>query len=175
MPAQHQWLVDPTAILLRHHTALMLCTEPRCPKVARYLLQFPRQDAVAYCHPHTKAAVRRATGQDQDLRTMLARTDWPCVRPFLLPRIRRSGGRRQPPRPSGGSAAPPLPGRRVGAHEVRGHLEAEQPRSLADALGRQVASLARRQMGAVHQPQPARRAGAGRIGPAILTKGWVFR
>ena len=63
--------------------------EPRCPKVARYLLQFPRQDAVAYCHPHTKAAVRRATGQDQDLRTMLARTAWPCVRPFCCP---ESGG-----------------------------------------------------------------------------------
>ena len=54
MPAPHQWLVDPTAILLRPHTALTLCTEPRCPKVARYLLQFPRQDALAYCHPHTQ-------------------------------------------------------------------------------------------------------------------------
>ena len=88
MPAQHQWLVDPTAILVRPHTALTLCTEPRCPKVARYLLQFPRQDAVAYCHPHTKAAIRRATGQDQDLRTMLARTRQADQHPTRRPRQR---------------------------------------------------------------------------------------
>ena len=57
----HQWLVNPAAILLRPHKALTLCAEPGCPKVARYLLQFPRQDAVAHCHPHTKAAIRPKT------------------------------------------------------------------------------------------------------------------
>ena len=35
----------------------------------------------------------------------------------------------------------------VGSHEVRGGGKAEQPRSLSDALGRQVVPLARRQVG----------------------------
>ena len=41
----------------------------------------------------------------------------------------------------------PLPGRGVGPHEVRGRGEAEEPGGFADALSRQVVSLARRQVG----------------------------
>ena len=45
------------------------------------------------------------------------------------------------------------PGHRVGPHEVRGSPEAERPGGLADALVRQVISLARRQVcGAVARP-----------------------
>ena len=51
----------------------------------------------------------------------------------------------------------PLPGHRVGAHEVRGGLEAEDPSCLSDALGRQVVPLARRQVGGAvaHPPGDA--------------------
>ena len=62
----------------------------------------------------------------------------------------------------------------VGAHEVRGGLEAENPCSLTDALGRQVVSLARWQVGgAVAQPpydgvgqQVGQRSVDGRVGLA---------
>ena len=41
----------------------------------------------------------------------------------------------------------PLPGHGVSPHEVRGDVESEHPGGFADAAGRQVASLARRQVG----------------------------
>ena len=41
----------------------------------------------------------------------------------------------------------PLSGYGVGSHEVRGRPEAEQLRSLSDAVGRQAVSLTRRQVG----------------------------
>ena len=47
----------------------------------------------------------------------------------------------------------PLPGHRIGAHEVRGSLEAKELGGFADALSRQVVPLARRQVsGAVADP-----------------------
>ena len=51
----------------------------------------------------------------------------------------------------------PLPGHRVGSHEVRGHRKAEEPGSLSDPLGGQVVSLARRQVGGAvtHPPDDA--------------------
>ena len=51
----------------------------------------------------------------------------------------------------------PFPGQRVGPHEVRGHRKAENPGGLADALGRQIVSLARRQLGGAvtHPPDGA--------------------
>ncbi len=53
-------------------------------------------------------------------------------------------------------ARQPLPGHRVGSHEVRGRREAEQLRCLSDAVGRQVVSLAGRQGGRCRD-SPSRR------------------
>ena len=61
----------------------------------------------------------------------------------------------------------PLPRHGVGAHEVRGRPEAEQLRSLSDALGRQVVSLTRRQVGGAvaHPPDDdgGQQAGQGAV------------
>ena len=64
-------------------------------------------------------------------------------------------------------ARQPLPGHRVGSHEVRGRREAEQLRCLSDAVGRQVVSLAGRQVGGAvtHPPGDAfgQEAGQGAV------------
>ena len=65
----------------------------------------------------------------------------------------------------------PLSRHRVGPHEIRGSPKAKEPGRLAEAIGRQVVSMARRQLGGAvaHPPDDAvgQQAGQGRGGTVV--------